>query len=534
MIKFGVEIIMMDKDVSMKRIVNDELLKKAIDLDPKLIEGYVKPSSIVEIDENGRAQFKATIEELASHEMKRGDSVILDFGDHQVGYISFNVRTVGSPQDAPVYLKLKFGEIAKEIIENSDEYDGWISRAWIQEEHIHIDVAPTRITLPRRYAFRFMEIFTIDTSAKFKVVIENVECRTVTSVDLKGVSKLNVDNERIRKIDEVSIKTLQNCMQSVYEDGPKRDRRLWIGDLRLQALANYATFKDLDSVKRCLYLFAALTRDDGAIGSCLFIEPEYIVDDTFFFDYSLFFINILADYYRTTGDFEIVKELWPAAYRQIELSRAKFDGNDIFEEESFVFIDWKQGLNKQASGQAVYIYALNDGIFLADVLEENDIKIELEKERQKYKDAAIKHFWDPNQGIFVSGKEQQISYASQVWMILAKVVEGDEARNILKRIIKINPEMGMVTPYMNHHFVDALISCGEIEKALDHMNYYWGGMLDEGADTFWELYNPENSSESPYGSSMVNSYCHAWSCTPTYHLRQLHQEGKLNDEIFSN
>lgn len=506
---------MMDQNVSMKRIVNEAFLKKAIALEPKLIEGNVKPIRIVDIDENARVQFKATIEELACNEMKRGDSVILDFGDHQVGYISFDVRTVGSPQDAPVYLKLKFGEIAKEIKEKSDEYDGWISTAWIQEAHIHIDVAPTRITLPRRYAFRFMEIFTIDTSAKFKVVIENIECRTVTSVDSKNVSRFNINNDRLRKIDEVSIRTLQNCMQSVYEDGPKRDRRLWIGDLRLQALANYETFNDLNSVKRCLYLFAALTRDDGAIGSCLFIEPDYIVDDTFFFDYSLFFVNILADYYRATGDLDFVNELWPAAYRQIELSRVKFNEFDIFKEDSFVFTDWKQGLNKQASGHGVYIYALNDGIFLANVLKDYHLKEALEKDLQKYKDAAIKHFWDPNRGVFVSGKEKQISYASQVWMVLAKVVEGNEARNVLKRIIEMKPEMGMVTPYMNHHFVDALVSCGEVQTALEHINYYWGGMVDEGADTFWELYNPENPLESPYGSSMVNSYCHAWSCTPT-------------------
>ena len=46
------------------------------------------------------------------------------------------------------------------------------------------------------------------------------------------------------------------------------------------------------------------------------------------------------------------------------------------------------------------------------------------------------------------------------------------------------------------------------------------GMMDMCADTFWELYNPENPAESPYGSSIVNSYCHAWSCTPTYLLRK--------------
>ena len=31
--------------------------------------------------------------------------------------------------------------------------------------------------------------------------------------------------------------------------------------------------------------------------------------------------------------------------------------------------------------------------------------------------------------------------------------------------------------------------------------------------------NPANPDESPYGSPIVNSYCHAWSCTPAYFLR---------------
>lgn len=82
-------------------------------------------------------------------------------------------------------------------------------------------------------------------------------------------------------------------------------------------------------------------------------------------------------------------------------------------------------------------------------------------------------------------------------MVLAEVVDSEKGREILDRLIKLNPEKGM-----------------------DYMKYYWGGMLDLGADTFWKLYNPENPAESPYGSSIVNSYCHAWSCTPTYLLRK--------------
>ena len=105
-------------------------------------------------------------------------------------------------------------------------------------------------------------------------------------------------------------------------------------------------------------------------------------------------------------------------------------------------------------------------------------------------------------------------------MILAGAVSAEEGAEILDKVIALNPEKGMVSPYMNHHFVEALLKCGKKEQAMDYMKYYWGGMLSHGADTFWELYNPENPAESPYGGSIVNSYCHAWSCTPTYLLRK--------------
>ena len=62
----------------------------------------------------------------------------------------------------------------------------------------------------------------------------------------------------------------------------------------------------------------------------------------------------------------------------------------------------------------------------------------------------------------------------------------------------------------------ALLRSGLREEAVTHLKEYWGGMLDAGADTFWECWDGEDPDRSPYGGSIVNSYCHAWSCTPAY------------------
>lgn len=512
-------------DLGMVRVANEKWIQTARDCEPKLLHSIIKPAAIVEIEEGRTYPTVNKIgdpEQIPSYHLKKGDRLCLDFGDHQVGYVTLRLSSVGSPQDAPAFFRLKFGEISKELTERSEDYDGWISRGWIQEEFLHVDVLPAVIRLPRRYAFRYLEILVIDTSMKWQLVVEEVTCDAVSSAERENVTPYPTTDPELQKLDRVSIRTLQNCMQSVFEDGPKRDRRLWLGDLRLQALANYVTFQNNDLVKRCLYLFAGLTREDGKIGACLFIEPEYIVDDTFLFDYSLFFVAALYDYYQATGDLAALKELWPAAYRQIQLSKSSFDSNGLMVvgEGFWCFIDWKEGLDKQAAAQGVYIYCARRAQKIAEILGDKEKVGELEQEIEEKIQAANRFLWDSQLGLFVSGKARQISYASQVWMILAEAVDSKTGGLILQKIRELNPEKGMVSPYMNHHYVEALLLCGRKQEALEYMKYYWGGMLELGADTFWELYNPENPAESPYGSSIVNSYCHAWSCTPTYLLRK--------------
>lgn len=513
-------------DLEMVRVTNDDFLEKATQCAPELKKTVVRPTRIVEIKETSEVYpeiiTKDTIDHLNNYEMKRGDHICLDFGDHQVGYVTLKLSSVGSPQDAPAFFKLKFAEIAKEITEDSADYDGWISRGWIQEEYFHVDVLPTEIKLPRRYAFRYMQLEVIDTSLKWQLVVDDVICESVSAVSEEDAEPYVSDDEMICKMDQVSRRTLQNCMQDVFEDGPKRDRRLWLGDLRLQALANYETFKNYDLVKRCLYLFAGQTKDNGQVSACLFTEPTVIADDTFLLDYSMFFGATLADYYEASKDIDTLRDLSECAYRQMDIAKEYFNEHNVVvpKEGFWGFIDWTEGLDKQCGIQGVYIYCTKKVKKIAEILGDEKRVKQLEEEIQNKTQAAWDYLYDKEKGLFVSGDERQINYANQVWMILAGVTEKKQAGEILDRVIELDPEKGMVSPYMNHHFVEALLICDKKQQALDYMKYYWGGMIGHGADTFWELYNPKNPAESPYGSSIVNSYCHAWSCTPTYLLRK--------------
>lgn len=502
-----------------------EFIEKAEALKPELIVTKVKPVSIIDIlkgEEDWEYKKINSIAELRNKKLGKGDRVCIDFGDHRVGYVTIKLSSAGSPPDAPAYIRLKFAEHICEIAENSDDYNGSISSSWIQEEYIHIDVLPAVLKLPRRYAFRFMEFYVKDTSPKYTVVIDDVKCDNVSSADMETVERISCDDEDLIKIDRISLKTMQDCMQSVFEDGPKRDRRLWIGDLRLQALADYETFKNYDLVKRCLYLFAGLRQNEGRVGACLFIEPKLLVDDTALFDYSLFFISCLYDYYYATDDRETLEDLWKTAVRQIELASERVGDNGVVRDSDdwWCFIDWHDELNKQAPAQAVFIYTLKQAKQLARELSDTSELLRINTLIEKLTDGAKKHLWNKKLGFFTSGKDHQVSWASQVWFALSGVFDSDKNAEILARLIEQNPPVNMVTPYMYHYFIDALISSGMKDEALSQMKRYWGAMADDGADCFYELYNPDNKFESPYGSRIINSYCHAWSGTPTYFIRK--------------
>lgn len=517
-------------DVNMVRITNKKFLKIAKECKPRLYRTIVYPQNIVEISKDEEkiplVREIDTVEHMPDYHLKKGERLIIDFGHHQVGYVTLKLSSFGSPQDAPAYIRLKFGEIAAEMIEQSSDYKGWISKGWIQEEYVHIDVLPALLELPRRYAFRYLAIEVIDTSMKWQLVVNDVKCQSVSSVQMENIVPLNFNDKLICQIDEVSLRTLKNCMQDVFEDGPKRDRRLWLGDLRLQALTNYETFKNYTLVKRCLYLFASQTKDNGQVGACIFTEPSVIVDDTFLRDYSMMFGVVLLEYYLASGDRNTLEELSKCAYLQMEIAKAEFDSRNclIVGEGFWGFIDWTEGLDKQAAMQGVYIYCAKYAKRIAEILGDQETAEKWKHEVDEKIEASIRYMRDEYTGLFVSGPQKQINYASQVWMILAGVVTAEEGAELLDKIKDLKTDKVMVSPYMNHYYVEAMIVCGKKQEALDYLKYYWGGMIANGADTFWELYNPLNPAETPYGACIANSYCHAWSCTPTYFLRKYYNK----------
>jgi hypothetical protein len=496
-------------------------------LQPKLRETVESPISIVRPVADSsqflrwRMETVSPAAEVEKQLFRRGDSVILDFGGHRTGYLSFVLKGEGVHIDAPARLRLTFGEVPSDVAEDFYPYKGMLSESWLPDEVINIDDLPKAIRLPRRHAFRYLKIQVIDTSPKYAARFEQIRAHAVTSAR-QEVPELEAQvPEMWRRIDRVSLATLRDCMQTVFEDGPRRDARLWIGDMRLQALTNYVSFRNNDLVKRCLYLFAGLPREDGLLAACVFERPAPTRGGDYIMDYALLYGVAVLDYLRATGDVATAKDLWPVVRRQLEIVTRNVNQEGLFVDprNMWIFIDWNDRLDRTAAMHGVLLYCCRRAQELAR-------RVGAEKEAANYRDqiermtrAARSNFFDPEQRVFVSGPDRQVSWATQAWLVLAGVPTKEEGAAAITNAMNSAGAIRPVTPYLHHYVVDAMITCGMKQEALALLQSYWGGMLSAGADTFWEVYDPRDSLLSPYGTVHVNSYCHAWSCTPSYFLR---------------
>lgn len=464
--------------------------------------------------------YRDIVPDITEFTAESGDSILLDLGEHAVGHFSFSFDRVNIFVDAPVRLKIKFGEDMREIEDDFSLYHGVLSSTWLQEETIHLDF-PQKMTMPRRYACRYIKI-TVE-KANRPIKLYGFSFRSSTSADVSVLKKADTTDEMLSKIDIVSTNTLKECMQTFFEDGPKRDRRLWIGDLRLEALTNYYTFNNLEIARRCLYLFAAGNCNAlGFLPSFVYDTPYYHSGETFIEDYALLYVVTVCDYYEHTGDKKVLDELLPLCKAQLDSFRATLDENLITTKQNgwFAFIDWCPGLEILTALQGVYLYTLDRFAGLLEKIGDEDYK-KYSYLLEEVRGSCKKHLYNEKKKMFVNDADNnQLSVHSQVWMILGGAVDGEDAKEILLKTLADENAKQPCTPYMHHYVIEAMMKLGMKNEAVLYLKKYWGGMIELGADTFWEAYIPDEPDFSPYNDRMINSLCHAWSCTPSYFIRK--------------
>jgi len=505
-----------------------EWLEMAEAAKPVLRERAVRPVRLVTPKEDPKAFLGWRFADAGSPErafrrpLKPGDVFYFDFGEHLTGRFSFRLGRFARYVDAPPRLNFVFGEIPAETILPFPK-KGNLSWSWHQDETVTVDLVPSTTEIPRRLAFRYVKV-TVEGSSKYSdFSLDGVEMRAVTSADESRLLPFRGTSEDAA-IDRVGCATLRECMQTVLEDGPKRDRRLWLGDLRLQAKLNYLTYRNYDVVKRSILLLAGTCGTNGLVSTAVYEFPVPETCHSKILDFTAHFPNVVLEYLEASGDRATCESLWPLVIEQADftLEGVLSDGLMRTDFAWWQFIDWQPAMTRQAAEQGVIVDSLRatealgrrlghaeDVAFVPDVI-------------AKMTAAARKRLWDEKRGVWVSDGGN-VSWMSQAWMALGGVSTRDEARRSLAAVMADPSAIRPVTPYARHYFVEAMVGCGLKAEALRLVRDYWGGMVRMGADTYWEAWVPDDWEKSPYENVLVNSFCHAFSSTPGYFLRKYAQ-----------
>jgi hypothetical protein len=257
------------------------------------------------------------------------------------------------------------------------------------------------------------------------------------------------------------------------------------------------------------------------VAACVFEDPRPSRGHEYIIDYAALYPVALLEYARASNDWQTAKELWPVARRQLEILAGYVDADGIFAAppRSWVFVDWSVALDRTAAMHSIYVYCLRRSVELAAKAGDPATAAQYQQLVARMTAAGRSAFYDATRRLFVSGPRRQLSWASPAWAAIAGIATPEEGAAALLAVAKMPDAVRPGAPYLYHYVAEAMIQCGMKQEALDLIQSYWGGMVEAGADTFWEVYDPANPAMSPYGDPLVNSYCHAWSCTPAYLLR---------------
>ena len=121
------------------------------------------------------------------------------------------------------------------------------------------------------------------------------------------------------------------------------------------------------------------------------------------------------------------------------------------------------------------------------------------------KTAARRHLYNSKRGAAESGPDRQVSVLGQTWLIKSGVLTKQEGAKAIRTALATKECVMPGTPYATHYLIDAMLLCGMKQEARDYLTAYWGGMVEKGADTYWEAYDPKDDFISPYGFHAVNS-----------------------------
>ena len=315
-------------------------------------------------------------------------------------------------------------------------------------------------------------------------------------------------NDWIRKVWDISLRTLELCMHESYEDCPFYEQLQYTMDTRLQMIFTYVISGDSSLQLKAIHDYHTSMLPEGIL-QCRFPSKLTQVIPGF----SLHWIFMLKDYYIEAGSTALpVLERYRTTMESVlAWFKRKTGPLGLVEHVGYWdFCDWTDawddihGTPRAAlSGPStihnlVYAYALQVGGFIMNVCGFNCLAEAYKKERAALLKKVDELCWSEEKGLYREGPGfEEYSQHAQIWAVLNKLAAGEKARNLMQ-IVLSDKSLVQCSFVMQYYMFRALEEAGmymETEKLWK----LWQDLIELDLTTVPEI--PGNYSRSD---------CHAW------------------------
>ena len=441
---------------------------------------------------------------------EKNNGILVDFGKETFGFVKFhNLKGKGR-------LSVFYGESPEEALDT--EYCETLDYFDINNDSVEDFITPDS------KAFQYIYIEK-EGNLSFDRVSMLYE---YLPLEYRGSFRCN--DELINKIWDVSAYTMHLTSRELFIDGIKRDRWIWSGDAYQSYLMNYYLFFDSPSVTRTMLNL----RGKDPVTS----HTNTIMDYTFYW-----FMGIY-DYLQYTGDIYFVQQFYPRMQSLMDFCLSRRNSNGMMEglDGDWVFIDWadfKMSKSGEVSfEQLLFCRSLETMALCAKIMNDAENEKKYSSLATDLREKLFSAFWCADKGAFIHNREneqmsEQITPYTNMFAVLFEYLDNEKTEAVKKNVL-LNPDaLKITTPYMRFYELEALCALGEHDYVLKEIRDYWGGMLDLGATSFWEKYNPkEKGTEhlTMYGRPYGKSLCHAWGASPIYLLGKYYMGVKPEKE----
>lgn len=415
--------------------------------------------------------------------LRKGSWLILDFGMEIAGGIRLTTGYQGGK------VRIRFGESVSETMKEPN-----------QDHSIH----DLELTLPKlgtldfgSTGFRFVRIDMLDDDELKLIAVIAV----ATYNDYPRTGTFTCNDERVNKVRDTALYTVQLNMQDYIYDGIKRDRLVWLGDLNPEIRVILANFSNLELIPKSL----DSVRDQTPL-------PKYMNN---MMTYSAWWIINQRDYYMHTGDINYL-----AQQRDYLLGLFDIFKNFVADDgklslgETRCFLDWPTNHDRDvqlAGGQGLFAMTFEAAATLFNALGHHDLQ-------KLASELAAK--------LFLYKPDPKGNKTAAAMLTLSGVRDCTD-------VLTTNCTAGVSTFYGYY-----MLLAQPVTSALKVIRDYWGAMLDYGATTFWEdfdldwIKNSNRIDELPipgkddlhadFGKycylGIRHSLCHGWAGGPAAFL----------------